>query len=84
MYGFSLSPLSYADMSMSQPNINRILAVEEHHRFLFGYLCILSYRSSLLWPDIFFFNCALAAIYSPISRATKKVKVDYVKARQNT
>jgi hypothetical protein len=67
-----------------QPNINRILAVEEHHRFLFDYLCLVSCCSSLLWPDIFSFNCALAATYSPTSRVTKKVKVDYVKARQNT
>jgi serine/threonine protein kinase len=67
-----------------QPNINRILAVEEHHRFLSDYLYIASCRSSLLCPDIFFFNCAPAATCSPTSRVTKKVKVDYVKARQST
>ncbi len=76
--------LTYAEMSLDQPNINQILAVEEDHRFLFGYQCIVSRRSSLLWPDIFFFSCALAATYSPTSRVTKKVKADYVKARQNT
>lgn len=41
-------PLSYAEMSLRQPNINRILAVEEDHRFLFGYLYIVSHSGSPL------------------------------------
>ena len=71
-------------MCLGQPNINRILAVEEHHRFLFGYLYVISCRSSLLCPDISFFNCVLAATCSPTSLVTKRAKVGYVKERQNT
>jgi serine/threonine protein kinase len=80
----SIFPLFYAEITLGQPNINRILAVEEDHRFLFGYLCLLSHRSSRAWPDISFFSYVPAAIYSPTSRVTKKVTADYVKARQNT
>lgn len=60
-------PLSYAGITLGQPNINRILAVEEDHRFLSGYLCFVSHRSSRLARHIFLQLCTGGDLFTYIT-----------------
>jgi meiosis-specific serine/threonine-protein kinase MEK1 len=60
--------LSYAETSLGQPNINRILAVEEDHRFLFGYPYIVSHRNSpLMASHIFLQLCTGGDLFTYIT-----------------
>ncbi len=60
-------PFSYFKMTLDQPNINRILSVEEDHRFLFGYLCFVSHRSSPSSRHIFLQLCTGGDLFTYIT-----------------